>query len=123
MTSSLFVPRESEVITHLSAQLLLADLVDPSRPAQRRTGTDEANEVFKERATAACRLRRRRPNCRSRSQLPGIQPASQPASQASQRLAAALPLAAPPELRLFPSWWPRLPFLPFRITVTTLSQP
>ena len=47
----------------------------------------------------------------------------QPASQASQRLAEALPLAAPPELRLFPSWWPRLPFLPFRITVTTLSQP
>ncbi len=47
----------------------------------------------------------------------------QPTTQATLRLAEALPLAGPPELRLYPSWWPRLPFLPFRITVLTLSQP
>jgi hypothetical protein len=47
----------------------------------------------------------------------------QPASQASLRLSEALPLAAPPELHLFPSWWPRLPFLPFRISVITLNLP
>jgi hypothetical protein len=40
-----------------------------------------------------------------------------PLPQASQRLLASLPLAEPPQITLTPSWWPRLPILPFRITV------
>lgn len=37
--------------------------------------------------------------------------------QARQRLEAALPLGATPEIKLFPTWWPRLPILPFRINI------
>lgn len=42
-----------------------------------------------------------------------------PISQASQRLMAALPISKPPQISLNPAWWPRLPFLPFRITIST----
>ncbi|MBN1149187.1 MAG: baseplate J/gp47 family protein [Anaerolineales bacterium] len=38
---------------------------------------------------------------------------------AAERLQAALPLDAPAEILLEPAWWPRLPILPFRITVDT----
>ncbi|MEW5869938.1 MAG: baseplate J/gp47 family protein [Chloroflexota bacterium] len=37
--------------------------------------------------------------------------------QAQQRLADGLPLAGLPEITLAPAWWPRLPILPFRITI------
>jgi len=40
--------------------------------------------------------------------------------QAISRLQHSLPLEQPPRIELQPSWWPRLPFLPFRISV--LSQ-
>jgi hypothetical protein len=42
-------------------------------------------------------------------------------SQAGQRLADALPLAKTPSILLFPPWWPRLPFLPFRISIISES--
>ena len=45
----------------------------------------------------------------------GLQPL-----QAIDRLRQSLPLEAAPRIELQPAWWPRLPFLPFRITV--LSQ-
>jgi hypothetical protein len=35
------------------------------------------------------------------------------------RLSASLPLAAAPIIRITPSWWPWLPLLPFRITIST----
>lgn len=38
---------------------------------------------------------------------------------AAKNIAEELPLAGSPEIRLFPSWWPRMPFLPFRISVST----
>lgn len=47
----------------------------------------------------------------------GMQP-----SQASQRLSSALPIQGPPEIILLPSWWPRLPVLPFRIRVLILEK-
>ena len=37
---------------------------------------------------------------------------------AVERLATALPLAHPPEIALSPEWWPWLPLIPFRITVS-----
>jgi hypothetical protein len=40
--------------------------------------------------------------------------------QAISRLQQRLPLEQPPRIELQPVWWPRLPFLPFRISV--LSQ-
>jgi hypothetical protein len=46
----------------------------------------------------------------------GLSPA-----QAGQRLADSLPLAEPPHITLFPAWWPRMPFLPFRIFITSES--
>jgi hypothetical protein len=40
-----------------------------------------------------------------------------PPEQAIQRLADTLPLAIPPNIRIDPGWWPRLPFIPLRIQV------
>lgn len=36
---------------------------------------------------------------------------------ASRRLSGSYPLKEQPAIRLVPSWWPRLPILPFRITI------
>ena len=44
-----------------------------------------------------------------------------PAEEAGARLAAQLSLAAPPRITPLPSWWPRLPVLPFRIQVEITS--
>ncbi len=38
---------------------------------------------------------------------------------ASDQLTTTLPLAEPADISPKPSWWPRLPFLPFRITVSS----
>ncbi|MFH1184561.1 MAG: baseplate J/gp47 family protein [Chloroflexota bacterium] len=40
-----------------------------------------------------------------------------PQKEALGRLESVLPLSAPPEVRLTPPWWPRLPLIPFRIAV------
>jgi hypothetical protein len=40
-------------------------------------------------------------------------------SLAKQRLAHGLRLASPPRITIFPSWWPWLPFVPFRIEVSS----
>ncbi|HEX6305246.1 MAG TPA: baseplate J/gp47 family protein [Anaerolineales bacterium] len=45
-----------------------------------------------------------------------------PPAQASQRLLASFPLNNPPTIQLTPPWWPRLPFLPFRIHVSTRTH-
>ncbi|NUM46631.1 MAG: baseplate J/gp47 family protein, partial [Anaerolineales bacterium] len=39
----------------------------------------------------------------------------------STHLAEALPLASPPIIHLTPTWWPRLPFLPFQIEIQTVQ--
>ena len=44
-----------------------------------------------------------------------------PPEEAARRLASSLSLASPPQISLWPSWWLRLPFLPFRIQVVSLS--
>jgi hypothetical protein len=41
----------------------------------------------------------------------------QPPAAVQTRLTQALPLAAPPVIQLFPTWWPRLPFLPYQIEI------
>lgn len=38
---------------------------------------------------------------------------------ASEKLAQSLPLSAPVEIQMQPGWWPRLPMLPFRISVVS----
>ncbi len=40
-----------------------------------------------------------------------------PAARAAARLFGSLPLARPPEIHLFPGWWPYLPWVPLRIEV------
>jgi hypothetical protein len=40
-----------------------------------------------------------------------------PPQQAIQRLSDSLSLAIPPDIRINPGWWPRLPFIPLRIQV------
>jgi len=40
--------------------------------------------------------------------------------EAGQRLESMLPLASPPQVQLYPSWWPWLPFLQFRIVINSL---
>lgn len=42
-----------------------------------------------------------------------------PPSLAGALLRSRFPLDRPPEVRLSPAWWPWLPLIPFRITVTT----
>jgi len=37
---------------------------------------------------------------------------------ALDKLASDLPIASEPSIRLTPSWWPRLPILPFQYTIT-----
>lgn len=37
------------------------------------------------------------------------------------QLTEALPLASPPHIQLFPTWWPRLPFLPFQIQIVEIT--
>lgn len=39
---------------------------------------------------------------------------------ASQKLAQSLPLGAAPIIKLNPDWWPRLPMLPFRISLASV---
>jgi hypothetical protein len=48
-----------------------------------------------------------------------------PPAQASQRLLASLPLNNSPTIQLTPTWWPRLPFLPFRIhiSISPMAEP
>ncbi len=43
--------------------------------------------------------------------------------QAQQRLESALPLSGQANINVFPSWWPRLPFLAMRIEVTQEGNP
>jgi hypothetical protein len=45
------------------------------------------------------------------------------ARQAVSRLQNSLPLEQAPRIELQPDWWPRLPFLPFRISVSSQGQP
>ncbi len=42
-------------------------------------------------------------------------------SEAGERLYNDLPLATQPEIFLRPSWWPRLPFIPFRVSVDIIK--
>jgi hypothetical protein len=41
---------------------------------------------------------------------------------AKDRLASSLQLASEPHISLTPAWWPRLPLVPFRISVSTWEQ-
>jgi len=43
--------------------------------------------------------------------------AGYPSAEAVSKLTAMFSLAEPPEVVLFPSWWPRMPWVPFRIEV------
>jgi len=40
-------------------------------------------------------------------------------NQAQKLLSSYLTLGKPPQIYLFPSWWPRMPFIPFRIIIIT----
>jgi len=46
----------------------------------------------------------------------------QPVDRASERLEAALPLAEPPRIEVWPEWFPRVPVLPLRIAVHVVPQ-
>jgi hypothetical protein len=41
-------------------------------------------------------------------------------NRARQRLLERLPITGTPDINVFPSWWPRLPIIPFRIHVSTI---
>jgi hypothetical protein len=43
-------------------------------------------------------------------------------TQAAERLSATWPLSSDPDIRLTPPWWPRLPILPFRISIDAHSR-
>jgi hypothetical protein len=43
------------------------------------------------------------------------------ADAAAQLLRANLVLAGAPEIKLFPRWWPWMPMIPFRVTVTSIE--
>jgi hypothetical protein len=43
-------------------------------------------------------------------------------AQASDNMASTLPVKGAPRIELIPSWWPRLPFLSFRINIITINE-
>lgn len=45
-----------------------------------------------------------------------------PLAEVQHQLVKSLPLDAPPIVSVSPSWWPRLPILPFRIQVITITS-
>jgi hypothetical protein len=46
-----------------------------------------------------------------------------PSNQASLRLVDTYDLMKAPDITLSPTWWPRMPYIPFRIHITNLGQP
>jgi len=45
-----------------------------------------------------------------------------PSTEAARQLAGMLPLQEEPSISTFPAWWPRLPFLPFRIHISLVGE-
>ncbi len=87
-------------IEHLSAPLIAAD----GLPAWRIRAT---RQYYDRLATDAIA-----------QSVRGLPPA-----QAAERLRQSLLLAEAPVIRIFPSWWPRLPLLPLRIAVQSQPAP
>jgi len=77
---------------------------DPAQPG---------SDLLAWRLSAQRRIRASIPAQQAVRRVLGLPPAA-----ASQRLLAALPLDAPPDIRISPNWWPRLPFLPLRFQVS-----
>lgn len=108
-----------EDVTQLARDVLNANLPDGYAPSD-----DKVEVVYLSSPAAAGGDRFSRQVRFSRTiqaQLPteevinltlGLSPAA-----AANRLAKTLPLEGRPQLTLSPSWWPRMPYLPFRVTV------
>lgn len=73
---------------------------------------ENSNATWNMQASRALRANLEQPQ--AISMVMGLEPAL-----AERRLSDGLPLAEPPKINLIPAWWPRLPFLPFRIHVST----
>jgi hypothetical protein len=128
LTLRLRLEYQAPIVRGSDLDALATSILDANLPSGYSPvpGTLEINHLTAPKwvnaSTARWQLRARR---QIRAQVPDEQ-ASQLAvglspAQAGQRLADALPLSKPPHITLFPSWWPRMPFLPFRISVTSES--
>ncbi len=73
-----------------------------------------AGEVYQWRLQAGRQILAEVPAARAVSQVLGADLAT-----AQNQLAATLPVSASPQILLRPSWWPRMPVLPFRIRVSS----
>jgi hypothetical protein len=106
-------------LTDLAGGILDTSLPDGYQPMpETLTITHLTDPQFQNPSTASWRIRAER----AIKALPDPNDAvslalGQPPAGAVRRLAEALPLSGLPELDLYPSWWPVMPFLPFRITV------
>ena len=78
----------------------------------------ESQPILDSKSTARWRLHTRRTIQAqvSQSQAINLSRGLSPA-QAGKHLADDLPLGGPPLIVMAPSWWPRLPLVPFRITI------
>jgi len=76
--------------------------------APRITADGEASWRLKAQRTVIAAL----PQAEVLNLVLGLRP-----EQASQKLSEAFELAAPPQISTWPSWWPWLPSLPFRISI------
>jgi hypothetical protein len=89
----------------------------PQPHSLRLSLLDLPDETLQWRLDARRTLMARLPPAQVAAATLGLSPQA-----AVKRLEASLALSAPPEIRLFPPWWPRLPLLPLRVTVI-LQQP
>jgi hypothetical protein len=71
-----------------------------------------SNGIARWRFTAQRKLQAKINNARAIRLVLGFPP-----QKANERLQQSLPLESPPQIRLTPSWWPRLPILPFRMQI------
>jgi hypothetical protein len=108
-----------EDLRTLAAGALDADLPDGYQPVPNTLKLESrSHPVEGKDGSVRWRLRAERD---IRAQLADAQAVllarGQPPSLAKQRLADQLRLASPPRISLSPSWWPWLPWAPFRIEV------
>lgn len=78
------------------------------------TGPQPAGEVYQWRLQANRQIQAQVSAARAVSQVLGADIVT-----AQNQLAASLPVSASPQILLRPSWWPRMPVLPFRIQVSS----
>ena len=110
-------------LKYLASSILNADLPPGYTPIpdtleikHLTTPVSDENDNFTWKFTARQEIQAQPSEIQAAQLTLGLTP-----SQAGERLFNDLPLATSPEIFLTPSWWPRLPLIPFRISVDIIN--